>query len=245
MKLVSDKAICELPKPILLKILKLSNETTITEQDFKIKLDDLISYPDKHISYIKQDTDLIAMVKHELNHSNEAPSLYISELYVSSGYRGMGLAKSLLLDCQKVAFKHKCDSCYLVVHSENTPARKLYEKQGYKYYQARTSYIGRIDRVSKPEVWMLKHSKATAYGTQRFYSTPYGDVSLWDTDVLCYVHTDYEFTDQDTVTDFICNCCAHTKLLLILNAYQVPDGNSYFQKLGWKVGDLMMVLPLK
>lgn len=58
--------------------------------------------------------------------------LYLSNLAVQSDYRRQGIACKLLRECEKVAIQWGFTSIYLHVKENNTPARQLYERVGYR-----------------------------------------------------------------------------------------------------------------
>ena len=57
---------------------------------------------------------------------------YISNLAVSSSYRRQGIAKQLLLKCEKVAEEWNCELLHLHVLEDNLPAKQLYLTNGYR-----------------------------------------------------------------------------------------------------------------
>jgi GNAT superfamily N-acetyltransferase len=56
----------------------------------------------------------------------------LGNLAVRRDKRGQGLAKSLVKMCNDYAKSWGYDEIYLLVESENEPAKKLYTKEGYK-----------------------------------------------------------------------------------------------------------------
>jgi len=57
---------------------------------------------------------------------------YISNLAVSASYRRQGVAKQLLLKCEKIAQEWNCESLHLHVLEDNLPAKQLYLSNGYR-----------------------------------------------------------------------------------------------------------------
>jgi ribosomal protein S18 acetylase RimI-like enzyme len=57
---------------------------------------------------------------------------YISNLAVSGSYRRQGIAKQLLLNCEKVAEEWNCELLHLHVLEDNLAAKQLYLTNGYR-----------------------------------------------------------------------------------------------------------------
>jgi ribosomal protein S18 acetylase RimI-like enzyme len=64
---------------------------------------------------------------------------YISNLAVSGSYRRQGIAKQLLLKCEKVAQEWNCESLHLHVLEDNIPAKQLYLTNGYQWQRVENS----------------------------------------------------------------------------------------------------------
>ena len=62
--------------------------------------------------------------------------LYLSNLAVDANCRRQGVAKQLLSACEQVAFEWGFQELYLHVMEDNTGARRLYQKTGYRLYQS-------------------------------------------------------------------------------------------------------------
>lgn len=60
-------------------------------------------------------------------------SCYISNLAVSQAYRRQGIAKQLLLKCEKIAREWNCQTLYLHVLEDNIAAKQLYLSSGYQW----------------------------------------------------------------------------------------------------------------
>ncbi len=58
---------------------------------------------------------------------------YVSNLAISPLYRRQGIAKQLLLKCEKVAREWNCESLYLHVLEDNLAAKQLYLTHGYRW----------------------------------------------------------------------------------------------------------------
>jgi len=57
---------------------------------------------------------------------------YLSNLAVSPKYRRQGVAEQLLISCEEVALKWGFNDLYLHVLENNSPAKNLYKKAGYR-----------------------------------------------------------------------------------------------------------------
>ena len=64
---------------------------------------------------------------------------YISNLAVSSSYRRQGIAKQLLLKCEKVAEEWNCELLHLHVLEDNLAAKQLYLTNGYRSQRVENS----------------------------------------------------------------------------------------------------------
>lgn len=67
---------------------------------------------------------------------------YISNLAVSQSCRRQGVAKQLLLACERTAIEWGFSDIYLHVLENNHQARQLYLKAGYQLHQAEPNYTG-------------------------------------------------------------------------------------------------------
>lgn len=72
---------------------------------------------------------------------------YISNLAVRTESRRLGMARELLLTCEKVAKEWGFTNMYLHVLEENHRARQLYAKLGYQIYRTETSLFGQPNRL--------------------------------------------------------------------------------------------------
>lgn len=59
---------------------------------------------------------------------------FIYDLYVMPNYRGRGIAQRLIANCYKLTKEMGFKTIALNVFARNKPARKLYEKLGFKEY---------------------------------------------------------------------------------------------------------------
>ena len=64
---------------------------------------------------------------------------YISNVAVSSSYRRQGIAKQLLLKCEKVAEEWNCELLHLHVLEDNLAAKQLYLTNGYRSQRVENS----------------------------------------------------------------------------------------------------------
>jgi ribosomal protein S18 acetylase RimI-like enzyme len=82
-------------------------------------------------------------------HASQYP--YISNLAVSSSRRRQGVARQLLLACERTALEWGYSDLYLHVLENNYQARQLYLKTGYQLQQVEPSYgawlLGRPKRL--------------------------------------------------------------------------------------------------
>lgn len=62
--------------------------------------------------------------------------LYLSNLAVRSAYRRTGVARQLLMACERIAHTGEFSELYLHVMEDNRAARQLYEQAGYELEQA-------------------------------------------------------------------------------------------------------------
>lgn len=74
---------------------------------------------------------------------------YISNLAVHPKHRRQGVARQLLLDCERVALSWGFDDLYLHVLENNHQARQLYFQMGYQLHQ--------VD--SRLSVWLLRRPR--------------------------------------------------------------------------------------
>jgi ribosomal protein S18 acetylase RimI-like enzyme len=64
--------------------------------------------------------------------TSRSRSCYVSNLAISHSYRRQGIAKQLLLKCEKVAREWNCQSLCLHVLEDNLAAKQLYLTNGYR-----------------------------------------------------------------------------------------------------------------
>lgn len=82
--------------------------------------------------------------------------LYISNLAVSPGYRRQGIARKLLLRCEKVALEWGFSDIYLHVLEDNHSAYALYLERGYEVKRIEPSFSARM--LNRPrKVFLHKH----------------------------------------------------------------------------------------
>jgi ribosomal-protein-alanine N-acetyltransferase len=68
------------------------------------------------------------------------PEVEVLRLGVQPEYRRRGLAQQLLQQLKAYSQTQGCCSCWLEVHEANTPARALYEQQGFQEVGRRKRY---------------------------------------------------------------------------------------------------------
>lgn len=68
------------------------------------------------------------------------PEAEITNVAVSDEYRRMGVAQKLIEEQLGVLKSHNTESVFLEVRESNMPARKLYEKEGFKIIATRKNY---------------------------------------------------------------------------------------------------------
>ena len=64
-------------------------------------------------------------------------SWYINAIATFENHRGKGVARKLIEEAQRQAQSQGCDRISLIVASENTGAKRLYEKLGYRDVSSR------------------------------------------------------------------------------------------------------------
>lgn len=72
---------------------------------------------------------------------------YISNLAVRAQSRRQGIARQLLLTCERVAQEWGYTTLYLHVLEDNDRARPLYDRLGYRLYRTETSLFGQSKRL--------------------------------------------------------------------------------------------------
>lgn len=91
---------------------------------------------DKNLSVAVLDSEIVGMVNMifvpRLNHTT--PELYIPELVVLESHRGMGIGKSLVHHCIKMAQKKNCFRIRLESGNKRTDSHKFYHALGFDQY---------------------------------------------------------------------------------------------------------------
>lgn len=72
--------------------------------------------------------------------NNVLGEVYVNNIAVFYNYREFGIGESLLKHLIDVSKKENCDFITLEVRVSNTPARKLYEKTGFKEMGVRKNF---------------------------------------------------------------------------------------------------------
>lgn len=78
------------------------------------------------------DWDLPMMLGEEVSKFNEENSLYLHSLVIEKPFRGKGLSKLIMQECHRIAKENGLKYIVLIAEEKNEPAKKLYEKIGYK-----------------------------------------------------------------------------------------------------------------
>lgn len=86
----------------------------------------------------------VAITKNEVSGyigaNNVLGEVYINNIAVFYNYRGFGIGEKLLSNLIEVSEEENCDLVTLEVRVSNTPARKLYEKLGFKEVGIRKNF---------------------------------------------------------------------------------------------------------
>ncbi len=86
----------------------------------------------------------VAITKNEVSGyigaNNVLGEVYIDNIAVFYNYRGFGIGTALLKHLINVSKEENCDLLTLEVRLSNTPARKLYEKLGFKEVGVRKNF---------------------------------------------------------------------------------------------------------
>lgn len=86
----------------------------------------------------------VAITKNEVSGyigaNNVLGEVYINNIAVFYNYRGFGIGEALLRYLIDVSEEENCDLVTLEVRVSNTPARKLYEKTGFKEVGVRKNF---------------------------------------------------------------------------------------------------------
>ncbi len=56
------------------------------------------------------------------------PYAYLQDLFVDEHYRGLGIAKKLILTAEQQTQQRQCDRLYWLTHQDNVTAQQLYDK---------------------------------------------------------------------------------------------------------------------
>ncbi|HIK32969.1 MAG TPA: GNAT family N-acetyltransferase [Oscillatoriales cyanobacterium M59_W2019_021] len=72
---------------------------------------------------------------------------YISNLAVRAQFRRQGIARQLLLTCERVAQEWGYTTLYLHVLEDNDRARQLYDRLGYRLHRTETPLFGKSKRL--------------------------------------------------------------------------------------------------
>lgn len=112
---------------------------------FRKRIYQYFTEKDKKIIIAEQNSKIVGMISMmllpRLNHSKL--ELYIPELVVLENHRGLGIGKSLMEFCVKIAKKKKCFRIRLESGNKRKEAHQFYKKIGFE--QSALSYTKIID----------------------------------------------------------------------------------------------------
>ena len=110
-------------------------------EDLRTRLRSKSPYYQCLVALVLEQEEVIGTVEISLRDwfMSKTRSCYISNLAISASYRRQGIAKQLLLKCEKVAQEWNCNSLYLHVLEDNLAAKKLYLSSGYQWQRAENS----------------------------------------------------------------------------------------------------------
>ena len=112
---------------------------------FRKRIYQYLDEKDKKIVVAEQDSKIVGVVSMmllpRLNHSKL--ELYVPELVVSEDHRGLGIGKSLMESCVKIAEKKKCFRIRLESGNKRKEAHQFYKKIGFE--QSALSYTKVVD----------------------------------------------------------------------------------------------------
>lgn len=126
-----------------------------------VKCDAKASNPHSmHGDHLVAIVELSPRSHHPLNR-DRARYLYISNLAVRDTYRRRGVAKQLLLKCERIALAWGFQDLYLHVLENNYQARQLYHKLGYQLDQVDFSWSALF--LGRPrQILLHKHLEKSA-----------------------------------------------------------------------------------
>ena len=101
----------------------------------------------------------VAITKNEVSGyigaNNVLGEVYIDNIAVFYNYRGFGIGTSLLKHLINVSKDENCDLLTLEVRVSNKPARKLYEKLGFKEVCRKENFRGVDGKLYDAITWRL------------------------------------------------------------------------------------------
>jgi ribosomal protein S18 acetylase RimI-like enzyme len=111
---------------------------------FRKRIYQYLDEKDKKI-IVAEDSKIVGMVSMMfLPRLNRTKSeLYIPEMVVSKDHRGLGIGKSLMESCVKIAKKKKCFRIRLESGNKRKEAHQFYKKIGFEHFAL--SYIKVVD----------------------------------------------------------------------------------------------------
>ncbi|MDP3386725.1 MAG: GNAT family N-acetyltransferase [Eubacteriales bacterium] len=78
-----------------------------------------------------KEENLVAYLWSYVHFFREEKRIYISEIYVDSNWRNMGIARELLNKIERIAIESHINALYLHVEAQNIGALQLYQSEGY------------------------------------------------------------------------------------------------------------------
>ncbi len=119
-------------------------KTSLENAAFRKQIYQYLDNKDKKIIVAEQDSKIIGIVSMmflpRLNRTKL--ELYIPEIVVSGNHRGLGIGKSLMESCIKIAKKEKCFRIRLESGNQRKTAHRFYKKIGFE--QSALSYTRAI-----------------------------------------------------------------------------------------------------
>lgn len=97
---------------------------------------DLIASPKAKVLVAEIENEIVgsgyAAIKDAELYLKHCEYAYLGLMYVKPGYRGKGINKRILQTLKKWIIEKKITEIRLVVYDANTPAKKAYQKAGFK-----------------------------------------------------------------------------------------------------------------
>lgn len=100
---------------------------------------DLPATEDMYFRVAELDTTVVGFLTASLQPATtggiealDRPSVYISDIIVTTAVRRRGIGRALLTDLEQWAAQHDCDAIRLNMHAGNSAAQHLYQQLGYQ-----------------------------------------------------------------------------------------------------------------